>query len=576
MAVPTIQTSIVFDGNGSTSVPYPIPFPFLEPSHVRVAVLETEGGDWALLGPSAYSVVSGGVVTATDWPGTARVQVFRVTPQLQPIEFPVNGAFPAAANEEGLDRAIMIAQEMGRRLDEIQGIPSEGVVTVPGSGVELGNDVATWANAAARGAVVPRRVGQLGVQIDTDSVWIAQSTAVGDWQEFQPRGANMSSRLVIAFSADTGFPGDKQQALINLFTYWNPDIVALAGDLSYSAGAVGFNSDMAAFQDFIDAGKVYVVPGNHDNDEPAKMAAYAALFEYLPGNKRYYMQSFGDGLLDLFALHDGLNSAEVNTEPDGNTIGSVQHQWFAAAIRASTARWKIVMVHRPPTTGIAGSDRYNTLIDWPELALADGILCGHGHTSEHIAFRGIPLLNSSACVHPFQDNQSYQLQGALAPVATPLFLNSGARLAVRLTVTPARCFVEWVNVATWGVERAHDLSDMSTTPAAWSAAPFHYTDRLDPGDSFLAGRLPRAMRLHQVRVTTETAGTGTTVVELRSSGALRATITIPANSRIGNAYGLNAVMGEGSDITLNVVSVSGGYATAPFGARIDLTGIWVS
>lgn len=222
MAVPTTQFSQVYDGNNSTSVAYVVPFPFLAIADIKIAV-KPSGGAFARLTDGQFTVTrlpdgsGGGVTTAAAVPASSRVQVFRETPQLQPVDLLASGALPADSVEEGMDRATMTVQEIDGRLRALEGLPAEGVISVPGSSVALAQDVATWADAAARSAVVPKRAGQLGVQLDNDTVWIAQSTAAGDWQQSSlnapavRRFASVSAMMAAVpdFVGQIAWPGNK-------------------------------------------------------------------------------------------------------------------------------------------------------------------------------------------------------------------------------------------------------------------------------------------------------------------------------------------------------------------------------
>ena len=71
----------------------------------------------------------------------------------------------------------------------------------------------------------------------------------------------------------------------------------------------------------------------------------------LPGNERYYKVSkeHNSTRVDIFILNitDTFNS-ETAHEPDGNTVGSVQHQWFVREVTNSDADFKIALVHDEP------------------------------------------------------------------------------------------------------------------------------------------------------------------------------------------------------------------------------------
>jgi predicted phosphodiesterase len=255
--------------------------------------------------------------------------------------------------------------------------------------------VLTWADATARAATVPGFVGQLGTEQETQTVWIAQSTSVGDWEPFAKRFTN---RLVIGLVSDAGSPGAAQTEAAYALNQWEPDAVLFAGDNNYS-GASNYASDWAAFADWIDQGKAYPALGNHDVDVDGWYTRHASKFPYLPGNKRYYTKTLGDGLVDLFVLHSGRNSVFDLVEVDGNSVGSVQHAWFVEQLAASRARWKIAVFHHPPVTINEDTEsRIEPNMGWPELAQMDLICCGHNHLLELVKYRNVMLATLGAVV----------------------------------------------------------------------------------------------------------------------------------------------------------------------------------
>jgi hypothetical protein len=154
----------------------------------------------------------------------------------------------------------------------------------------------------------------------------------------RPRAIGRNSRsahkpLVIGLLADAGTPGDPQTAAALALDEWEVDAVLFAGDNNYS-GAGSYDTDWAAFLDYINAGVAYPALGNHDVDEDGWQTRLNTKFPYLPGNRRYYTVTLGDGLVDLFVLNSGYNSTFDLLETDGNTVGSVQHAWFVAQLAA--------------------------------------------------------------------------------------------------------------------------------------------------------------------------------------------------------------------------------------------------
>jgi hypothetical protein len=198
----------------------------------------------------------------------------------------------------------MQIQQLNRRVNSVEGVDDEDYVFVPGGIPAEVTGNASWLNAAARATKRPAKVGQIGVETSTQTLWISQSTTPGDWTEFQPRHSN---RLVIGLTADSGQPCAAQTAAANLFATWEVDAAIFAGDNSYN-GSGGYTADWAAFASLISASKAFPALGNHDLDVTTWQSLHAAKFPYLPGNGRYYTKTLGSGLVDLFVLNSGVNS----------------------------------------------------------------------------------------------------------------------------------------------------------------------------------------------------------------------------------------------------------------------------
>ncbi|MFN0130799.1 MAG: hypothetical protein ACKV19_29400 [Verrucomicrobiales bacterium] len=128
MAVATEICATAYEGNGSIETPYPITWPFIDVSHIKVRVRDvsiTPLPDWVELGPGEYQVLlwddeeeetnyNPRFITAEPYASTHHVVVYRDTPRLQPTEYPTGDPFPARSHERGLDRVTMIIQELLR------------------------------------------------------------------------------------------------------------------------------------------------------------------------------------------------------------------------------------------------------------------------------------------------------------------------------------------------------------------------------------------------------------------------------------------------------------------------------
>ena len=117
----TVQTTEFYDDFAGTdvTVTFPLRFPFIERSFLLATRTPTGGGSPEVLNivdSSGDSLNGGWGITLSAPVGTGyNLHVERFTPVLQPRPYTPNDKFPAKAHEGGLDRAIMIIQElMGR------------------------------------------------------------------------------------------------------------------------------------------------------------------------------------------------------------------------------------------------------------------------------------------------------------------------------------------------------------------------------------------------------------------------------------------------------------------------------
>ncbi len=193
---------------------------------------------------------------------------------------------------------------------------------------------------------------------------------------------------------DFGMEGEPAAAVAGLVAAWAPDFVVTTGDNNYPDGAaetldrnVGqyYSQFIGPYKGQFGPGaaenRFWPVLGNHDwvvgYPEP-----YLAYFT-LPNNGRYY--SLQRGPVGLFALDS------MPGEPDGWGADSAQAAWLQAELAASTARWKIVVLHHSPySSGHHGSSEW---MRWPYAAWgAQLVLGGHDHTYERVQREGVTYI----------------------------------------------------------------------------------------------------------------------------------------------------------------------------------------
>lgn len=171
MTVPSEISSAEYIMNGVT-VLYPVPFRFLEDSHLRVIRTDSVSGvDTILilnsLGADGYSVDGAGkpnggsisVISAST--SGNRLTITRNVPKTQLIDYIANDAFPAESHESGLDKLTMLIQQYARNNDRALTLFESDI---DGSG-----------RYNAKG----NRIANLGDGIDpTDAVNLAQVTGL--------------------------------------------------------------------------------------------------------------------------------------------------------------------------------------------------------------------------------------------------------------------------------------------------------------------------------------------------------------------------------------------------------------
>ncbi|MBI5305241.1 MAG: metallophosphoesterase [Chloroflexi bacterium] len=213
---------------------------------------------------------------------------------------------------------------------------------------------------------------------------------------FAPRATYGASPIVstrFAIIGDFGLAGAAENDVANLVTSWNPEFIATVGDNNYPLGAAAtidanigqyYHDFIAPYTGSYGAGaatnRFYPTPGNHDwytaNAQP-----YLDYFT-LPGNERYY--DFVWGNVHLFMLDSDAN------EPDGITSVSTQATWLQSRLGASTARWKLVLLHHAPYSS-SSAHGSNPTLQWNYAGWgASAVIAGHDHTYERILKNGLP------------------------------------------------------------------------------------------------------------------------------------------------------------------------------------------
>lgn len=117
MSVATTQLMVQYLGNGSASIPYPIPFPFFDEAWIKVRTLDPVGNETRLALNTDYSVTGAGdpageLITALPYAASHQITISREVPITQLLELLYNDRLPAAQLEQSLDKLTFIAQQL--------------------------------------------------------------------------------------------------------------------------------------------------------------------------------------------------------------------------------------------------------------------------------------------------------------------------------------------------------------------------------------------------------------------------------------------------------------------------------
>lgn len=159
MSVSSTISLEVFDGNGSTTTPYPISIEYSDSSQIKVLV---DG-----LGISTFSLAADGLRTDPAIASGSTVIVYRDTPKTQGVDFPANTTPSPEDVEAGLDKITQMVQEVTRRLPATSGKALTFPVTEPSaSDTELTSKsgrVSTVLGFDTNGDLVHYPISSLGV-----------------------------------------------------------------------------------------------------------------------------------------------------------------------------------------------------------------------------------------------------------------------------------------------------------------------------------------------------------------------------------------------------------------------------
>ena len=172
MTVSTTVTRVIYSPTGAETE-FAVPFPFFDAGDLEVIERDIATGAETAKALGADYTVAGGqgatgtVTAAAPPPATVQWAIRRATPLTQEIDYVENDPFPAAAHEEGLDRAVMRAQEAAEETGRALKFPvsdGTGLVAEIPSSVARADRVLAFDGAGAPVASA-RTLGEIEGQI---------------------------------------------------------------------------------------------------------------------------------------------------------------------------------------------------------------------------------------------------------------------------------------------------------------------------------------------------------------------------------------------------------------------------
>lgn len=208
-----------YNGNGVTTA-FPTGFYFLDNAHIVVTLTDSSGVDHSKTILTDFTITgalssTGGTVTMLVSPATGEtLTIARVVPMTQETDYVSGDAFPEETHERALDKAMMAASQINNEVDRafrvrmsdgslaeltlinnavigtnasgaavmLTGAQVQTLLNLPGTVID--QPTKTFADAAARAAATPDFLGQVGVQLDTATIYIASSISAGGWSVY--------------------------------------------------------------------------------------------------------------------------------------------------------------------------------------------------------------------------------------------------------------------------------------------------------------------------------------------------------------------------------------------------------
>jgi predicted phosphodiesterase len=194
----------------------------------------------------------------------------------------------------------------------------------------------------------------------------------------QPAAANAVTappQGSVAVIGDFGSGTDDERRVADLVARAHPAAIVTTGDNVYDD--LGYAALVGSYYGpWASSGHMIPAVGNHDHAEGIR-----AFDEYFPRLRGRHVYSAGAGGIRFFIL----DSTTALASPAARAR---QRSWLERSLKASPARWKVVVLHHPPySSGVAHGP--SPALRWPYGAWgADLVLSGHEHNYERLVTDG--------------------------------------------------------------------------------------------------------------------------------------------------------------------------------------------
>lgn len=204
-----------------------------------------------------------------------------------------------------------------------------------------------------------------------------------------------ASDVVFMVVGDTGSDSDitPTQDVAAMIRTSRPQFVIHSGDTCYPDAHLQYLQDrfIPHYSPFIQAENFYLSMGNHDLDANAGADVWNQIPYLADLNEGHKYYKIAKDNLDIFVLNYGRNTADevVDADEDEKVTGP-QYAWLAAEAAASTAAWKVVVVHASPYSSeeLHGPGDVRWQIDWGAIGI-DVVMSGHSHVYERLLIDGV-------------------------------------------------------------------------------------------------------------------------------------------------------------------------------------------